>query len=63
VAKLVIMFVLIGGQGGPLAIPGWASMNACNAAKQEMTTFFKAPHGRTSYVNVQVTCLEFPNQP
>ena len=31
--KLIVMLILMSPQGGPTAISGWNSLDACNAAK------------------------------
>jgi hypothetical protein len=59
--KLIVMFVLLGGQSGP-TIQGWNSIEACNAAKDQVVTFVRSRQGATSYVNVEVVCLELPNK-
>ena len=59
--KLVVMLILMSPQGGVTVIPGWNSVDACNSAKAAVASFFKSQHGTTSYVNVDISCLEFPN--
>jgi hypothetical protein len=59
--KLIVMFVLLGGQSGP-TIQGWNSIEACNAAKDQVVSFVRSRQGSTSYVNVEVMCLELPNK-
>ena len=60
---LIVMLVLINPQGGATVIPGWNSIDACNSAKPAVKSFFKSQHGAASYVNVDVSCVEFPNKP
>jgi hypothetical protein len=56
------MLIMISG-GGPVVIPGWNSINACNAAKNGVEGFFKARRGATIYARIETKCLEFPNNP
>ena len=58
---LIVMIILVGGQSGP-TISGWNSMAACNAAKDQVTSFIKSRHGAASYVKPEVICMEFPNK-
>jgi hypothetical protein len=58
---LIVMIVLITG-GSPTTIPGWHSLAACNAAKEMVDTAFKKRHGATSYVDIEINCVEFPNK-
>lgn len=59
--KLIVMFVLLGGQSGP-TIQGWNSIDACNTAKDQVVSFVRSRQGATSYVNVEAICLELPNK-
>jgi len=59
--KLIVMFILVGGQSGP-TIQGWNSIEACNAAKDQVVSFVRSRQGGTSYANPEVVCLEFPNK-
>ena len=59
--KLIVMLILISPQGGPTAISGWNSLDACNAAKPAVESAFKSEHGASSYINVDINCLELPN--
>jgi hypothetical protein len=59
--KLIVMFVLLGGQSGP-TIQGWNSIEACNAATDQVVSSVRSRQGTTSYVNVEVICLELPNK-
>jgi hypothetical protein len=59
--KLIVMIIMISGQGSPTVIQGWSSIAACNNAKPSVEAFFKTPHGGTSYVTIDAECLEFPN--
>ena len=60
--KLIVMLILMSPQGGVTAIPGWNSVDACNSAKAAVEASFKSQHGATSYVDVDISCLEFPNK-
>jgi hypothetical protein len=60
--KLIVMLILMSPQGGVTSISGWNSVDACNSAKAAVETFFKSQHGATSYVDVDISCLEFPNK-
>lgn len=61
-SKLIVMLILLSGQGGPARITGWSSIDACNAAKKDVAAFFKSRHGGTSYIDVETTCVAFPNK-
>jgi len=54
------MFIVLGGQIGPI-VQGWHSVEACNAASDQVITEVKSRQGAASYVDVKVRCLEFPN--
>ena len=43
--KLIVMIIMISGQGSPTVIQGWSSIAACNNAKPSVEAFFKTPHG------------------
>ena len=58
--KLIVMLIFVS-SGGPAVIPGWNSINACNAAKNSVEAIFKAKHGATPFLQVQAECTEFPN--
>jgi hypothetical protein len=60
--KLIVMLILMSPQGGPTAISGWNSLDACNAAKASVESAFKSEHGGSSYINVDTNCVEFPNK-
>ena len=59
--KLIVMFILLGGQSGP-TIQAWNSIEACNAAKDQVVSFVRSRQGATSYVTVEAICLELPNK-
>lgn len=59
--NLIIMFVILGGQAGP-TIQGWNSLEACNAAKEQVTSFIKSRQGGASYAAPEVICMEFANK-
>ena len=60
--KLIVMLIVAGG-GGPIVIPGWNSMTACEAARTTVVEFYKARHGKTIYSEIDTKCMEFPNNP
>jgi len=59
--SLIVMFILMGGQGGP-TISGWNSMEACNAAKEQVVSFVTSRQGGASYATAEVICVAFPNE-
>jgi hypothetical protein len=60
--KLIVMLIVAGG-GGPIVIPGWNSMTACDAARTTVVDFYKGRHGKTIYSAIDTKCMEFPNNP
>ena len=55
--KLVIMLITVGVHG-PVTIPGFHTLAACNEAKPPVVAFFKRTT-RSSFIEAQ--CLELPN--
>jgi hypothetical protein len=60
--KLIVMLIVAGG-GGPITIPGWNSMAACEAATSVVKSFYEGRHGKTIYSTIETKCLEFANNP
>ena len=55
--KLVVMLITVGVHG-PVAIPGFHSLAACDAARPPVVAFFKRT---TRSYEVQTQCMELPN--
>jgi hypothetical protein len=61
VTTLIVMFIVLNGQLGP-SVQGWHSIEACNAAGNQVIAEVKRRQGASTYGGgAKVICLEFPN--